>query len=56
MLNKLQNLFKGYRMFSIGDIAPDFTLTNELGESVSLADYRGKRVLIFFYPKAATSG
>jgi peroxiredoxin Q/BCP len=36
--------------------APDFTLTNDKGESVSLSDFRGKRVLIFFYPKAGTSG
>jgi peroxiredoxin Q/BCP len=36
--------------------APDFTLTNDQGETVSLADFRGKRVLLFFFPKAGTGG
>ncbi len=39
-----------------GDKAPDFTLTDQDGKEVSLSSYRGKRVLIFFYPKANTSG
>jgi peroxiredoxin Q/BCP len=43
-------------MLSIGDMAPDFTLTSAEGESVSLSDFRGQRVILFFYPKAATSG
>ncbi|MEY2676435.1 MAG: hypothetical protein RL510_455 [Actinomycetota bacterium] len=35
----------------IGDQAPDFTLTNQFGESVSLADFRGKKnVVVVFYP------
>jgi peroxiredoxin len=41
---------------SIGDAAPDFTLKNQHGEQVSLADYRGKKnVLLMFYPFAFTS-
>lgn len=43
-------------MFEIGQKAPDFTLTSDEGTEISLADYRGKRVLIFFYPKAFTGG
>jgi peroxiredoxin Q/BCP len=43
-------------MFSIGDTAPDFTLTSDEGRSVTLSDYRGQRVVLFFYPKAGTSG
>lgn len=43
-------------MFGIGDNAPDFTLTSDEGEPVSLSDYRGQRVVLFFYPKAGTSG
>ncbi|HFC11207.1 MAG TPA: thioredoxin-dependent thiol peroxidase [Anaerolineae bacterium] len=43
-------------MFNIGDIAPDFTLTADDGSQVSLSDLRGQRVLLFFYPKANTSG
>lgn len=36
--------------------APDFTLLNEAGESVSLKQFRGKSVVLFFYPKANTPG
>jgi len=39
-----------------GDKAPEFTLENELGESISLADYQGKKVLVYFYPRAMTPG
>jgi peroxiredoxin Q/BCP len=39
-----------------GDAAPDFTLTADDGESVSLADLRGSRVVIYFYPKDDTPG
>lgn len=39
-----------------GDTAPAFTLTNDRGEEVSLADYAGKRVIIYFYPRANTPG
>jgi peroxiredoxin len=37
-------------MIAVGERAPDFTLRNQDGEEVSLADYAGKRVLIVFYP------
>ena len=43
-------------MFEIGQKAPDFTLTSDEGSEISLSDYRGKRVLVFFYPKAFTGG
>lgn len=43
-------------MIKAGDIAPDFTLTSAEGDEVSLSDYRGQRVVIFFYPNAATPG
>lgn len=39
-----------------GDRAPDFRLTDQDGEQVSLSDFSGKRVLIYFYPKAMTPG
>ncbi|KZX20869.1 thioredoxin-dependent thiol peroxidase [Rathayibacter tanaceti] len=39
-----------------GDTAPAFTLPNQDGEPVSLADYRGRRVILFFYPEADTPG
>ncbi len=43
-------------MPAIGDIAPDFELQNQHGELVKLSDYRGRKVLLFAYPKAGTSG
>ncbi len=39
-----------------GDLAPDFELRNQRGEPVKLSDFRGKKVLLFAYPKAATKG
>ena len=40
----------------VGDTAPAFTLTDDTGAEVSLSDYAGKKVLVYFYPKAATPG
>ncbi len=39
-----------------GTPAPDFTLPDAGGTPVSLADYRGRNVIVYFYPKAATPG
>lgn len=39
-----------------GDKAPDFSSVNEKGEPVSLADFKGKKLILFFYPKADTPG
>jgi peroxiredoxin Q/BCP len=39
-----------------GDKAPDFVLQDQNGKTVRLSDYRGRSVLLFFYPKAGTSG
>jgi peroxiredoxin Q/BCP len=41
---------------SPGDTAPDFTLTSDTGEEVSLADLRGRKVIVYFYPNAMTPG
>jgi peroxiredoxin Q/BCP len=41
---------------NIGAHAPDFTLTSNDGKAVSLKDYRGKWVVLYFYPKDFTSG
>ena len=43
-------------MVGVGDKAPDFELTSDQGESVSLSDFRGQKVVVYFYPKADTSG
>jgi len=39
-----------------GDVAPEFTLPDADGNPVSLADYRGRRVILYFYPAAMTPG
>jgi peroxiredoxin Q/BCP len=39
-----------------GDPAPDFTLTDDTGARVSLADLRGRKVIVYFYPAAMTPG
>ena len=39
-----------------GSPAPDFTLSDQHGAPVALADYAGRKVLVFFYPKADTPG
>lgn len=43
-------------MLKPGDQAPDFTATDHLGNRVSLADLRGKTVVLWFFPKADTPG
>jgi peroxiredoxin Q/BCP len=43
-------------MITAGSTAPDFRLKTDDGTEVALADLRGKRVLIFFFPKANTPG
>ncbi len=39
-----------------GDTAPDFTLPTDTGETVTLSDLRGSRVIVYFYPTAMTPG
>ena len=41
---------------SPGDTAPDFTLTTDFGEEVTLSDLRGRKVIVYFYPAAMTPG
>ena len=41
---------------NVGDAAPAFSLPNDKGETVSLSDYAGKRVIVYFYPRANTPG
>jgi peroxiredoxin Q/BCP len=41
---------------TVGDTAPDFTLPRDGGETVSLKDFRGKALVLYFYPKDDTSG
>ncbi|EGG29928.1 Thiol peroxidase, Bcp-type [Aequoribacter fuscus] len=41
---------------NVGDQAPDFALQNQNGDLVRLSDYKGKTVVVYFYPKAMTPG
>ena len=43
-------------MLEKGQIAPNFNLKNSEGRDVSLSDFRGKRVVVYFYPKDSTPG
>lgn len=40
----------------VGDKAPDFTAKNQNGDNISLKDYKGKKVILYFYPKDLTPG
>ena len=43
-------------MLEVGTIAPDFTLPDQNGEMRSLSDWRGQKVVLYFYPRDNTSG
>ncbi|MDX9800533.1 MAG: thioredoxin-dependent thiol peroxidase [Spirochaetia bacterium] len=43
-------------MIAEGSKAPDFTLKNEEGKDISLKDFKGKKVVVYFYPKDNTPG
>jgi peroxiredoxin Q/BCP len=44
------------KRLSPGDVAPEFTLPDDTGAEVSLSDFRGRKVIVYFYPAAMTSG
>jgi peroxiredoxin Q/BCP len=44
------------QMLKVGDMAPPFSLPNQDNQTVSLSDFAGKKVLVYFYPKAMTPG
>ena len=41
---------------NVGDKAPDFVALNEFGQSTSLSDFLGKKIILYFYPKDMTPG
>ena len=43
-------------MLDVGQKAPDFTLQDQNGSNVSLSDFLGKKVVLWFFPKASTPG
>lgn len=58
LYNFVSQLFKVKQKMAVtlkaGDKAPSFTSTNENGEKVSLSDYKGKKLVLYFYPKDST--
>jgi peroxiredoxin Q/BCP len=45
-----------YHMVAVGTEAPDFELSDDSGQAVKLSHFRGKKVILYFYPKALTKG
>jgi peroxiredoxin len=43
-------------MLEVGDIAPDFSCEDDMGEKVCLNDYKGKKIVLYFYPRDNTPG
>ena len=43
-------------MLSIGSSAPEFQLNDQDGNTVNIKDFKGQKVLLWFYPKASTPG
>jgi len=43
-------------MLEVGSLAPNFTLPDQDNNEVTLSDYLGKKVLVYFYPRASTPG
>tara|TARA_Y100001970_G_C14251251_1_gene872068 strand:+ start:58 stop:192 length:135 start_codon:yes stop_codon:yes gene_type:complete len=43
-------------LLKVGDKAPAFSLPNSNGELVSLSDFKGKQIILWFFPKANTPG
>jgi len=52
----LKSKFGEARMLNVGDEAPDFEAVDHEGRTVRLRDLRGKKVVLWFYPKADTPG
>lgn len=43
-------------MLKVGDKVPDFSAKDQEGNTINLSDYKGKKLVVFFYPKANTPG
>jgi peroxiredoxin Q/BCP len=52
----LRKLFMSQKILNVSDKAPSFSLLSQEGETVTLEQFRGTRVLLYFYPKAMTPG
>lgn len=51
-----KSLMKGPTMLKVGDLAPDFNTTDQNGRPLRLRDFRGRKVVLWFFPKADTPG
>jgi peroxiredoxin Q/BCP len=49
-------IYDALMTLKVGDRAPGFTLTDQMGKKIKLAEYKGRKVLVYFYPKADTPG
>tara|TARA_B100000949_G_C13945978_1_gene310830 strand:+ start:50 stop:193 length:144 start_codon:yes stop_codon:yes gene_type:complete len=45
-----------FELLNVGEKAPDFTLPNYNGEDISLSDFKGENIILWFFPKANTPG
>ena len=52
----VKSLTRKASMLKVGDVAPDFNTTDHTGKPLNLRDLRGKKVVLWFYPKADTPG
>jgi len=52
----IQSLTGGSNMLKLGDPAPDFDTKDHTGKPISLKNLRGKKVVLWFFPKADTPG
>ena len=51
-----KGLLRGARMLKVGDPAPDFDVLDHKGNRVKLSYFRGKKLVLWFFPKADTGG
>ena len=59
LIGKVAQLVEGRKkvsMLSVGSQAPDFEVGAHDGSTVKLSDYKGRKVILWFYPKADTPG
>jgi peroxiredoxin Q/BCP len=56
MVRFMLSSLRGGRMLNVGDEAPDFEVLDHHGSKLALHDLRGRKVVLWFYPKADTPG
>ena len=56
LLGFLKSAWRRPKMLNVGEVAPDFSVRDHTGATRRLSDYRGKNVVLWFYPRADTPG